>query len=107
MSLFPYRLCLLLCLAMPARAQDPSFDYAMSMMTPLAPIGLEGLDRPAINRHYDRDNDRKLALINQIVPRALRPSFLDFAAVRGSALFEGFQSGRFTYRSFVLRKTIG
>jgi len=54
----------------------------------------------------ERDNDRKLALINQIVPRALRPSFLDFAAVRGSALFEGFQSGRFTYRSFVLRNSI-
>jgi SAM-dependent methyltransferase len=52
----------------------------------------------------ERDNDRKLTLINQFVPRVLRSSFLDFAAVRGSSLFEGFRSGRFTYRSFVLRK---
>jgi ubiquinone/menaquinone biosynthesis C-methylase UbiE len=51
----------------------------------------------------EKDNDRKLALIDSIVPRPLRSSFLDFAAVRGSALFEGFQSGKYTYRSFVLR----
>lgn len=52
----------------------------------------------------EQDNDRKLALINRIVPRPLRASFLDFAAVRGSVLFEGFESGKYTYRSFVLQK---
>jgi ubiquinone/menaquinone biosynthesis C-methylase UbiE len=54
----------------------------------------------------DRDNERKLALIDRIVPRPLRASFLDFAAVRGSTLFEGFQSGEFSYRSFVLQKPL-
>lgn len=53
----------------------------------------------------DRDNDRKLGLIQRMVPRPLRASFLDFAAVRGTALYEGFKSGDVTYRSFVLQKT--
>ena len=52
----------------------------------------------------ERDNDRKLALINRLVPKPLRASFLDFAAVRGSALFEGFRTGKVSYRSFVLSK---
>jgi ubiquinone/menaquinone biosynthesis C-methylase UbiE len=53
----------------------------------------------------ERDDERKLALISSIVPRPLRASFLDFAAVKGSMLFEGFKAGRFSYRSFVLQKT--
>ena len=51
-----------------------------------------------------RDNAHKLALIDRLVPAPLRSSFLDFAAVEGTALFEGFKSGRFCYRSFVLQK---
>lgn len=50
------------------------------------------------------DNDRKLVLINSLVPRRLRASFLDFAAVKGSALFEGFKTGRYSYQSFVLQR---
>jgi ubiquinone/menaquinone biosynthesis C-methylase UbiE len=52
----------------------------------------------------DKDEARKLELIDRLVPRLLRPSFLDFAAVRGSTLYEGFRTGTYTYRSFVLRK---
>jgi len=52
----------------------------------------------------ERDNDRKVALIDQMVPKPLRSSFSDFAAVRGSKLFEAFRSGRHVYLSFVLRK---
>ena len=52
----------------------------------------------------ERDNDRKLELINEIVPKPLRPSFLDFAAVRGSAIFKAFESKKLIYRSFVLQK---
>jgi SAM-dependent methyltransferase len=52
----------------------------------------------------DLDNDRKRELIDQLIPRVLRSSFLDFAAVRGSALFEAFRSGKLVYVSFVLRK---
>jgi ubiquinone/menaquinone biosynthesis C-methylase UbiE len=53
----------------------------------------------------ERDNDRKLALIDRFVPKRLRASFLDFAAVKGSALFEGFSTGRYSYQSFVLQKS--
>jgi SAM-dependent methyltransferase len=52
----------------------------------------------------DRDNDRRLELIQRMVPRFLRPSFLNFAGVRGTAMFEEFQSGRLVYMSFVLQK---
>jgi len=52
----------------------------------------------------DWDNERKLGLIQRMVPRPLRASFLDFAAVRGTPLYEGFKTGEYTYRSFVLRK---
>jgi ubiquinone/menaquinone biosynthesis C-methylase UbiE len=52
----------------------------------------------------ERDDQRKLALINDIVPKRLRASFLGFAAVKGSELFEGFRTGKFSYQSFVLQK---
>lgn len=52
----------------------------------------------------ERDNDRKLDLIHGLIPRVLQPSFLDFAAVRGSAVFEAFRNGQLVYMSFVLRK---
>ena len=52
----------------------------------------------------ERDNDRKLDLIHRLIPRLLKPSFLDFAAVRGSAIFEAFRTGQLVYMSFVLRK---
>jgi len=52
----------------------------------------------------DRDSDRKLDWINRLIPGILRHSFLDFAAVRGSALFESFRSGQLVYLSFILQK---
>jgi ubiquinone/menaquinone biosynthesis C-methylase UbiE len=70
--------------------------------------GLSILKETDITRNVvaalERDDERKLELINRIVPRPLRASFLDFAAVKGSLLFEGFKAGRFSYRSFVLQK---
>lgn len=50
------------------------------------------------------DNDRKLALIHRLIPQPLQASFLGFAAVKGSMLFEGFRSGDFSYRSFILQR---
>jgi SAM-dependent methyltransferase len=61
---------------------------------------------PNVVRALEHDNARKLELIDRLVPRGLRASFLDFAAVKGSALFEGFKRGGFSYRSFILRKPI-
>jgi ubiquinone/menaquinone biosynthesis C-methylase UbiE len=59
---------------------------------------------PNVVAALERDNERKLVLINRLVPRPLRTSFLDFAAVKGSALFEGFSTGRYSYRSYVLQR---
>jgi len=54
----------------------------------------------------DRDNQRKLTLIDRLVPSILRPSFLNFAAVRGSRMYEAFRSGSLAYRSFVAQREI-
>ncbi len=50
----------MLCIAASAQAQFESLNSANSPLTPLPPIGLEGVDQPPINRHYDRDEDRAL-----------------------------------------------
>jgi ubiquinone/menaquinone biosynthesis C-methylase UbiE len=54
----------------------------------------------------DCDNERKAALINRLVPSLLRPSFNDFAGMRGTGVYEGFRSGSLIYMSFVLRKDV-
>jgi SAM-dependent methyltransferase len=53
----------------------------------------------------DDDNERKLALIQNLVPRPLQRSFRDFAAVQGSPIYEAFRIRRLVYLSFVLEKT--
>jgi SAM-dependent methyltransferase len=55
----------------------------------------------------DRDNDRKLAFINRIVPKPFRASFNAFAGMQGTVVYEGFRSRQLVYRSFVLRKPSG
>ena len=52
----------------------------------------------------DDDNERKLALIQNLVPRPLHRSFRDFAAVQGSPIHEAFRTRRLVYLSFVLEK---
>ena len=52
----------------------------------------------------DRDNERKVALINRFVPPFLRRSFFDFAGIRGSKIYESFRSGTLVYASFVAQK---
>jgi SAM-dependent methyltransferase len=52
----------------------------------------------------DADNDRKAGLIGKVIPRRLQSAFSDFAALRGSAIYEGFRSRRVVYRSYVLQK---
>lgn len=49
----------------------------------------------------EADDRRKNELIRKMVPRPLRRSFENFAAVRGSKLYESFQSGNLAYWSFV------
>jgi len=55
-------------------------------------------------RGLDTDNDRKLAIIDRAVPKILHSSIRDFAALRGSKMYNAFLSGSLTYLSFVTQK---
>lgn len=57
-----------------------------------------------ILRALDLDDERKLALIHDGVPGLWRKLFKQFAAVRGTSLYESFRRGDWEYLSFVLRK---
>jgi SAM-dependent methyltransferase len=79
-----------------------------SWLKTLRTSGFDVLRETNITRNIvaalDRDNDRRLELIHRIIPRFLRPTFLSFAGVRGTPMFEEFQAGRIVYMSFVLQK---
>jgi SAM-dependent methyltransferase len=59
---------------------------------------------PNIVRALDLDDERRLALFHQGVPRLWRKMFKQFAAFPGTSLYESFRKGRWEYLSFVLRK---
>ncbi len=59
---------------------------------------------PHVLAALDADNDRKLALMRKIIPQQLMNSFEDFAAVKGSLVYEEFRTGRMQYYHFVLEK---
>jgi SAM-dependent methyltransferase len=50
------------------------------------------------------DNDRKLELIQSLIPRPARPPIRSFAGIRGTTNFDGFTCGRMRYISAVLTK---
>jgi ubiquinone/menaquinone biosynthesis C-methylase UbiE len=55
-------------------------------------------------RALDVENERKLALMAREVPKILHRSFYDFAAVRGSKMYDGFRTGSLAYLAFVAQK---
>ena len=59
---------------------------------------------PNVLAALDADNDRKLALMEKLLPKRLLGSFRDFAATKGSLVYEQFRSGGMQYFHFVLRK---
>ena len=59
----------------------------------------------AVIRGLDSDNDRKRAIIERAVPKILHNSIRDFAALRGSKMYNAFLSGSLVYLSFVLQKS--
>ncbi len=58
---------------------------------------------PNVLRALELDTGRRLANIQRL-PRALRPSYREFAGVKGSKAFEMFGSGALQYLRFVLQK---
>lgn len=59
---------------------------------------------PQVLAALDADNDRKLALMHQIIPQRLMSSFQDFAAVKGSLVYEEFRTAGMQYWHFVMQK---
>lgn len=59
---------------------------------------------PNVLAALDLDHDRKSALIRRLIPGPLLNSFGNFAGLRGSSIYEGFRTGRLTYRAFRMEK---
>ena len=57
---------------------------------------------PGVVAALDADDDRKRALIARLFDRPLAGIFHEFAAVRGSELYDQFRRGTSQYRAFVL-----
>jgi ubiquinone/menaquinone biosynthesis C-methylase UbiE len=59
---------------------------------------------PNVLAALDADNERKLELMKKILPKSLYASFSDFAAVKGSLVYEHFRKGEMTYWKFEATK---
>ena len=55
-------------------------------------------------RSLDLDNERKLLLIRAFFQNWLLKPFQEFAGVKGSKIYAGFQSGAMIYLHYVLQK---
>ena len=59
---------------------------------------------PNVLAALDADDERKLALMEKLIPKQILGSFKDFAAVKGSLVYEEFRSGGMQYFQFLLQK---
>jgi hypothetical protein len=59
---------------------------------------------PGVLAALEAEDGTKRTLIDTLVDRPLVGTFREFAALRGSSLYEEFRAGAMTYRAFVLRK---
>lgn len=66
----------------------------------------EGRITQNVLRSLDMDNGRKMKLIKQKVPKILHKTFLQFAGIKGSEIYESFKNGSREYFNFVLQKRI-
>jgi hypothetical protein len=57
-----------------------------------------------VARSLDLDNERKLLLIRAFFKNWLTKPFQEFAGVKGSKIYAGFQSGTMVYLHYVLQK---
>lgn len=60
---------------------------------------------PNVLAALDADDARKRTLMAQLIPKHLLKSFGDFAAIKGSLVYEEFRRGGMQYFQFVLRKS--
>ncbi len=59
---------------------------------------------PNVLAALDADNQRKMQIIQESVPKALVKPFLDFAGMKGSSVYEYFRKREMQYMLFVMRK---
>ncbi len=62
---------------------------------------------PGVVAALDDDDGRKRQLIDQVVDRPLRRIFRQFAALRGTPLYDEFRTGAVSYRMFVFQHVPG
>ncbi|PWT77315.1 MAG: class I SAM-dependent methyltransferase [Proteobacteria bacterium] len=86
------------------RARRDLDDWRNTLSSSLRLV-LERDITPGVLAALDVDDDRKSSLINQRVARPLVGAFRQFAALRGTALYDKFRDGSVVYRAFVFQKT--
>jgi ubiquinone/menaquinone biosynthesis C-methylase UbiE len=59
---------------------------------------------PGVVKALDLDNERRLELIRRKAPRVLHKQFQEFAATKGTTLYEALRTGAVEYLRFVLQK---
>jgi SAM-dependent methyltransferase len=59
---------------------------------------------PGVVAALEAEDAPKRALIDTVIDRPLAGTFREFAAVRGSTLYDDFRAGTMAYRAFALRK---
>lgn len=59
---------------------------------------------PNVLKAMEANDEEKLTLIRQYAPKILHKWLKQFAAVKGSSIFNAFQSGEMVYLSYTLRK---
>lgn len=52
----------------------------------------------------EMDSERRLSLVKSYAPRILQKEILNFTGARGTATYNCFSTGKFTYKSFKLKK---
>lgn len=83
-------------------------DTVDTLRKELLNSGLTMMKEECITKHVlqalDLDNERKLKLIQDKVPRIMHKVFLSFAAIQGSKMYEALRTGEKDYRYFILFK---
>ena len=59
---------------------------------------------PHILHSLELDSDRRRKLVKRYAPRMLQKEILNFTGASGTATYDYFSTGKFTYKSFKLRK---
>ena len=86
------------------RDRDKVDEWRQQLTTSGLKITTETEITPNVLAALDADNERKLALMRKILPKRLFGAFSDFAAVKGSLVYEHFRTGEMRYFRFALVK---